>query len=267
MTLHVVRAGSGEPTLLIHSGGMSGRQFRKLAEILATTHEVIVPDLIGSGENAPWTETRPFHFSEDVAELAAIVDAVGGSAHLVGHSYGGLLALMLAKEEPRRARSIAVYDPVAFGTVHAAQDPEGMVDAVAVEKNPVFLDDAVGGTDAWYEVFVDYWNGPGAWRALPPPSREAFLRVGKKVYAEVRSLMADRTPASDYARIDAPTLLLHGEKSPPAARRVVALLGAAMPRATVHAITGAGHMGPLTRADEVNAAITAHVREASGDPA
>lgn len=260
MKLHVTSTGAGDPVVLLHSGGMSGRQWRKLAEALAPTHRAIMPDLFGSGESPPWPEGAPFHFMDDAGEILSLIQAEGGAAHLVGHSYGGLLALMIAKAHPEKVRSLAVYDPVAFGVVRAANDPEGMEDVRRVESVPVFLDDAAGGTDLWYEAFVDYWNGPGAWRALPPASRDAFLRVGKKVYLEVRSLMADLSPASSYAGITARTLLLFGEKSPPAARRVVALLGQAIPGARIHGVGGAGHMGPLTHGPEVNAMILANVR-------
>jgi pimeloyl-ACP methyl ester carboxylesterase len=259
---HVTVTGAGQPVVPFHSGGMSSRQWRRLEVMLAATHRVIAPDFLGSGESAPWPHDVPFHFERDVEVALALVRAEAEPVHLVGHSYGGLVALAVAREAPANVRSIAVYDPVAFGVLHAANDAAGLADLAQAEAHPTFTDDALGGSAAWYELFVDYWNGRGSWSALPKPTQDAFLKVGRKVYGEVSSLMRDRTPASAYAAITAPALLLGGERSPPAARGVVRLLGEAMPNARVRTIEGAGHMGPISHGAIVCTAIAEHIAAA-----
>lgn len=68
------------------------------------------------------------------------------------------------------------------------------------------------------------------------------------------SLGRDTTPAEAYRVIEAPVLLMTGEKTPLPERRVVEHLGESLPNARVKVVAGAGHMGPLTHAEEVNAA-------------
>ncbi len=262
MTPHV-DAGRRQTAILIHSSGMSSRQWGRLIEVLGRTHRVIAPDLLGSGANPPWPDEKLFDLSEDVDAIQALIHDLGEPVHLVGHSYGGLLALKLARRDPSRVRSLTAYDPVAFGVLHAANDPEGLADLDRAGRNPVFTDFAHGGNDTWFEVFVDYWNGPGYWRGMTPAGRDSFLRVGRKVFFEVWSLMHDRTPASSYAGIEAPALFLGGAASPMAARRVVALLAETLPRGRAEMVPGAGHMGPLTHAALVNDTIAAHIRSAS----
>jgi pimeloyl-ACP methyl ester carboxylesterase len=249
----------------IHSSGMSSRQWRALGELLSADHRVIAPDLLGSGERAPWPKDRPFDFREDVAELCHLIDGLEEPVHLVGHSYGGLLALQVLLDRAPRIRSIALYDPVAFGVLRHPEDAEGLADLARAAEDPVFSNRAAGGEEPWLRAFVDYWNGDGAWDRLPADSRVQFLRVGHKVFLEVTSLLADETPSSAYASFSGPALILSGERSPVAARRVAEILAAALPggrRVTVH---GAGHMGPLTHAADVNASIAAHLaRESAG---
>jgi pimeloyl-ACP methyl ester carboxylesterase len=84
------------------------RQWRKLGQRLAPTHDVLAPDLIGYGGD-PWPPGKPFHFGQDVERLAGLLDR---PADVVGHSYGGLLALQLALAQPERVRSLALYEPV-----------------------------------------------------------------------------------------------------------------------------------------------------------
>lgn len=250
------------PVVLLHSSGLSSRQWSRLAESLTSTHRVVAPDLIGSGANPPWPDDEAFDLLLDVEAIERLVDDLGGEAHIVGHSYGGLLALTLARRAHARVRSIAVYDPVAFGVLYTPPDPEGLADLARAASVPVFTDYERGGSDAWFEAFIDYWNGPGAWRGMSESGRAAFLRVGRKVFYEVWSLMHDRTPASAYAAIPAPALLLGGAASPAAARRVVEILAGALPDARLLMVPGAGHMGPLTHGPIVNDAVAAHVRAA-----
>jgi pimeloyl-ACP methyl ester carboxylesterase len=261
MSLYMTSIGSGTPVLLLHSSGMSSRQWRKLSERLATTHRVLSPDLLGSGENPLWPAEEPFIFPMDVEAIAEVATALSTPFHLVGHSYGGLLALFLARQMPSQILSLSVYDPVTFGVLYGANDPDGLADLAKVGSIPVFQDQERGGGEEWLEAFIDYWNGPGSWRAMPMPTRAAFLRVGRKVFGEVSSLMTDRTTLSAYTQLTAPTLLLSGELSPVAAQRVVALLQQSLPNATLERIKGAGHMGPITHTEQVNRLIEQHINK------
>ncbi len=248
------------PVVALHSGGMSSRQWRSLTERLSPGRRVIAPDFLGSGANPPWPAGEEFHFQRDVELIGERLRAIGEPVDLVGHSYGGFVALQLLREHGAEVRSVAVYDPVAFGVLRApVEDAEGLADLARAEEDPVFFDDRTGGQEPWFRAFVDYWNGKGAWDALPPASRAQFLKVGRKVYFEVRSLVPDRTPASAYASFAGPVLLLSGERSPAAARRVTSILAGALPAAKLVTVEGAGHMGPLTHASVVNEAIAAHL--------
>ena len=262
-SLYMATAGSGEPVLLLHSGGMSSRQWRRLMDALAPSFRVLAPDFIGSGENPLWPDAEPFHFQKDVEAVERIIADLGGPVHLVGHSYGGFVGLTMARRNPAVIRSIAVYDPVAFGVLHDPEDAEALVDLRRTEAQRAWADPAYGGGPEWMEAFFEFWNGPGTWESLPPDKQNAFLRVGKKVYGEVFTLLQDRTPRTGYSGVTAPALLLHGANSPLAARRVVQYLGEAMPHATVRAVEGAGHMGPITHGGTVNDWVARHIQSAA----
>lgn len=224
--------------LLVHSSGFNARQWRRLAESLRD-YRVLAPNLLGY--DAPWT--GPFHFRQDVEHLASKLDE---PAHVVGHSYGGFLALQLALARPDLVRSIAVYEPVAFALLTQAERAD--------------VDNVLGSPDdieQWLSRFVDWWNGPGAWAALAEPTKAAFRAVGWKVSQEVASLAADT--ASNYASITVPTLILAGEETRPVERLVVEKLARALPNARLQLFPGLGHMGPIVAPDLVNAQIKTHI--------
>lgn len=240
---------------MIHSGGFTSRQWRKLGETLASGFDVTAPDLLGYGERGSWPDGEPFHFRQDLDYLETLIDE---PAHLVGHSYGGFLALQLALRRPELVRSIAAYEPVAFGVLDEVEDADAR-EALSLVKREWTPDD--GGVDeSWLRSFVDWWNGAGAWERLNEDTRAAFRGVGWKLFQEVMSLAADQTSRATYATISAPTLLLGGDRSPLTERRVVERLGAALPRTTVQFFEGVGHMGPISHAAIVNETIAAHVQ-------
>lgn len=242
------------PVLLVHSGGFTSRQWRKLGTLLAPDYDVRAPDLIGYASAGAWPVGQPFHFRQDVERLAGMLDA---PTHLVGHSYGGLLVLQLALAEPARVRSIAVFEPVAFGIL---DDRDADARAVLARIRDVYEPDANGVDEAWLTAFVDWWNGPGAWAALGAETKAEVRAVAWKVYQEVSSLTSDRTDAARYATIAAPTLLLGGDRTPLPERRTLERLAAALPRARLELFADMGHMGPITHADRVNAVIAEHLR-------
>ena len=220
---------------------------------------MLSPDFIGYGRSPAWPAGQLFHFVLDVLAVEALVDRAAEPVDLVGHSYGGFIALLVALHRPGRVRSIAAFEPVAFGVLHSAGDEVGLRSLAAANVDAALRDTAIGGQEPWLRAFVDYWNEPGAWDRLSEPARASFRAVGWKLFGEVRSLLYDRTPHDAYATLAVPALLMTGETSPIAARRVAAILAETIPGAHLRAVAGAGHMGPLTHAGEVSAAIADHI--------
>ena len=90
-----------------------------------------------------------------------------GPIHLVGHSYGGAVALRFAMQQPERLRSLVLIEPVAFHLLRdEAPDPAnrhlfGEVTELAGLVSPAPLPS--GDYRCAMARFVDYWNGEGAW--------------------------------------------------------------------------------------------------------
>jgi pimeloyl-ACP methyl ester carboxylesterase len=264
LEIHVDDAGTGDPVVLLHSSGMSGEQWKRTRDaLLAAGSRVVVPDLIGSGRSAPLPEGAPFRFTDDVDVVTRLLSRLGAPAHVIGHSYGGLIALHAAlrlSTGPARVRSLAVYDPVAFGVLEPARDADALGD---LERVSFAWGASPSEHEAWLRSFVDYWSGEGAWARLRDGVRAEFVRVGWVAHEGARTLVADATRGDAYRALDVPVLLMSGDDSPLAVRRVVARLGENLPRARVAHVAGAGHMGPLTHPRPVNALIAAHLEAAS----
>jgi pimeloyl-ACP methyl ester carboxylesterase len=250
--LHVEEMGTGVPALLLHSSGLSGRQWRRLVPSLVERGlRAVVPDLTGHGASEAWPEPRPFTFHADVERTCELLGAVG-PAHVVGHSYGGLIALHAARTAPQSVRSLVLFDPVAFGTLDPVADAAVCADLDAVD---VPWSSRVEDRERWLTTFVDYWGGKGAWGALREEVRAEFRRVGWVVREGVRSLVEDTTRADQYRSFRFPVRVLNGGRSPVAAGRVAQRLAEAMTDASVVTVPNIGHLGPVTHAKLVNPLI------------
>ncbi|HEU4532654.1 MAG TPA: alpha/beta hydrolase, partial [Polyangiaceae bacterium] len=252
----------GALVVMLHSGGMSSRQWRRAAERLAPSYRVVSADFLGYGASGAWPAGERFELAQEVEATAALLRRLGEPAHLVGHSYGGFIALKVALAAPALVRSLALYEPVAFGVLDGWADAEALED-IGRERAGAGGPDGAEVLEGFLQRFVDYWGGPGGWGALRPGTRDDFRRVGWKLYQEVRALLRDRTGKAAYAALDVPTLLVAGAHSPPDARRVAETLAGVMPRAKLEVLASAGHMGPLTHADAFLEHLEAHLASAS----
>ena len=259
-------AGSGETVLLLHSSAGSSAQWRSLTDILQARWRVLAPDLYGYGQ----TEQRPGPASSGLADEAALVDAVLAESdepnHLVGHSYGGAVALRVAAERPERLRSLTLIEPVAFHLLCGAPEgtaEHGLFHEVAALAADVTESATEGDGRRGMARFIDYWNGAGAWARTRPEAQAALARQTARVALDFRAAMTDSTRFGSLRRITVPTLVLRGTASPRPTRRIAELVAQILPNARLHTIEGAGHMLPLTHREAVNTAIAEHLARSS----
>jgi pimeloyl-ACP methyl ester carboxylesterase len=197
---------------------------------------------------------------DDVAALLRRLPAEP-RIHLVGHSYGGVVALLAGEELGSRVASMFLYEPVLFHALeHGVHDPDVANELRMFDKNPWFLEDeARGGDREWMEIFVDYWNRPGTWAGFPDSMQEGLLALGWKMFMEVRSCFAVKKPLSSFTLPGAVTIAFGG-KSPAASRAMAHGLAAGRDKVRLVALPGLGHMAPLTDPDPVYVAMAEHFR-------
>lgn len=253
MTIHVAAAGEGPPVVFVHSTGLSGRQWRRWAEAMPMFRTLAL-DLPGIGGSGPWAGSG----SSMDEDLAAVIEVVRehGPAHLVGHSYGGVLALHVAADHPELVRRVVVYEPPVISLLATGGPEDQALGDAAMPAG--FMDPDRMGTEPWLEAFVDWWNGPGAWAQLGEPVRRSFLAVAAKVAGEVYGLSLDRMTLDGYGRSEAPTLLLRSDRVPPSIDRALTRLGS-LPNVRTQVVPGGSHMSPLTGPDRLVPLAVAHL--------
>lgn len=253
--------GRGEPVVLLHSSASSGAQWRALAERLSARYRVIAPDLYGYGDTADWPGRRPFHLECEAEIVFALLGRGIGQAHLVGHSYGGAVALHIAATSGELLRSLTLIEPAAFHLLRGT-DVQALAEITGVAES-VTRAMAHGEYGTGVERFVDYWSGPGTWATVPANKRDGLAARLPKIALDFHATFNEPFRLEDLRLMTVPTLLLQGASSPLPTRRICERLAHTLPDARLKTIPDAGHMAPMTHRNEVNDFVIAQLESHS----
>jgi pimeloyl-ACP methyl ester carboxylesterase len=229
----------------LHCSGSSGRQWDPYTEHLAAGVRLTAPDLLGSGRRSAWTPGATVTLEAEARLVLAAFPGEGAPVDLIGHSYGGAVALEIALRWPERVRTLTLYEPVRFALLDNAETA-GIRQAIIETGTRIVQLANSGRLHDSAAMFVDYWSGRGTWDKVPEPRRQVFAERMPKVAAEFDALFGDVTPPEAYGRLTMPMRLIAGMRSPLPARKVVEQLALHCRHAAVVHLAGLGHMGPVT---------------------
>src|SRR5687767_11889247 len=167
--------GSGPAVILVHGSLSNGRQWRALTERLQDRFRVLSLDLyMTPGEGGP--AVGDFSFADDVAFVEALLTE-HAPAHLVGHSYGGVVAARAALNRRDTLASLTLIEPSCFHLL----DRSGEHFAEVMQLRDGGLAFAARNDPAGVaRHFIEYWMGPQAWITMPERRQAAILASLKR---------------------------------------------------------------------------------------
>jgi pimeloyl-ACP methyl ester carboxylesterase len=247
--------GSGPVVVCLHSNASSSSQWRSLADLLQDRFRVIAVDGYDAGKSPPWPSPGPLRLEDEVRLLAPVLQGVGDRFHLVGHSYGGAVAVKTALMFPERVASVVIYEPTLFWLL-AGTDPlrspvQGIWRAATEGADAVDRGDNAAGA----RRFIDFWMGSGAFDAVPPARQTAVASSVRNLRRWRDTLTRETTPLSAFGALATPVLCMYGEDSPESSLSVVRVLRETLPNVTMAPQPGMGHMGPITHPERVNSQV------------
>ena len=116
-TTFIKSVGNGENVICLHSSMSSSQQWQDLMQSLQHRYRVIAPDLHGYGCGPDWATGSAPTLEREVELLADLFAELDGPMHLVGHSYGGAVAIKAAQIYGKRISSLSLYEPVIFSAL------------------------------------------------------------------------------------------------------------------------------------------------------
>jgi pimeloyl-ACP methyl ester carboxylesterase len=227
-TIAYERTGDG-PVLILAGGALNNRHSAgALVPRLADEFSVVTFDRRGRGDS---TDTRQYAPAREVEDLEALIDAVGGSVMVFGHSSGAVLSLEAAAGGAAITR-LAVYEPPYLtGNAETA--------SASIREIEAALDAGDRGTAV--EIFI---RGTGA--PFDPAMKTQPWFAGLEAVAHTLpydlALVGDSSvPVDRLAKIPAPTLGLYGSASPAWAAASIGAVSGAIPGATQKVLEGQTH--------------------------
>ena len=235
-------AGRGEPVLLIH-----GSIFADPFEAMIHSPKLRNYRLITYHRRGFAGSSRahaPFTIEEQAADGLAVLDRLGvRRAHVVGHSYGGDIALQLAADHPERVASLVLLEPALFAPTPALQTMSTEIGAAAELH-------ARGDDRAAIEKFLSAVVGSGI-----QASDQAVTDAPTFFDVELPAMQIWKFTIANAATIRMPTLLVAGSESREPFRETVAALRLVMPRSEDLTIPHVNHSMEIGWPDTVALAI------------
>lgn len=224
-------------------------------DLLAPRFHILAADTYGAGKSPPWPQERKVSLRDEVELLDPVLARAGDRFSLVGHSYGGGIALVGAIVHRHRLRAMALYEPSLFALVEQESPPPNDVDGI---RNTVAASVAAleaGDPAGAGRYFIDFWMGAGSFDRMPERVRAATAESVRNIQGWKDALFDEPTPLDAFVALDAPVLLMAGSNSPLSSRAVAQRLARVLPRVELVELDGLGHMGPITHPEKVNPLI------------
>ena len=250
--LHAEQTGSGSDVVLLHAGVADGRMWEPQWSTWASRFQLTRVDLRGYGRSGP--PTGSFSHAGDVLD---VLDALGiGRAHVIGASFGGLVALDLACAHPERVAGLVLADaPLPDHGWSPEVEAFGAAEDEALEA---------GDLDRATAVNVEFWLPSASTEvraAIGEQQRNAFaLQVGRD---SETAWLTDDLP-SRLATLDVPTLVVVGESDHADFRSIAERLASTLPNARHAVVPGAGHLPSLEQPAAFDAVVLPFLERVSG---
>lgn len=243
----VYATGEGTPLVLLHGVGTDHRAFRPQSIRLACRYRTLAWDMPGYGCSPP-IEPMDWHGLADA--LARMLDRAGiETAHVLGHSIGGMVAQVFAVRHASRVRSL-----VLSATSPAFGRPDGEWQREFVRQRLAPLETGKKMADL-AEATVEGLMGPKAGASARAFARDCVGEVPVAAFAAAIRLIVTFDGRSDLARIACPTLLLAGSHDTNAPASMMEKMSLKIPGAQFRTLPDCGHLANLEDPDAFDAAV------------
>lgn len=236
--------GTGErKALAIHCSLAHSGAWAAVAGLLNDEITLTAFDMPGHGRSTSWEgrgDIQDVTMAEGLALLTEPMD-------LIGHSFGGTVALRMATERPDLVRTLTLVEPVLFAV--AQQDAPETLAANEAELTDFEKGLISGDFELATRTFVRVWGDGRKWTDLPEELRTYMVERIEFVPLARPSLYDDRAGLLKEGALDAlsmPTLIIDGGATHPVMKPICDGLAKRLPNASRLTVDGAGHMVPIS---------------------
>jgi pimeloyl-ACP methyl ester carboxylesterase len=236
-----VEQGSGIPVVFVHGSGADLRTWgHQLPAVARASFRAIAYSRRYHHPNPPPAPDSRYVATVHADDLGAFIESLhAGAVHIVASSYGGAVALLLARERPALVRSLFLTEPAILSLL-APGSPE---EAQAAELQRARDLMARGDSEPAIRAFIDVIIGPGMYALMPASTHQMLGDNVSELRLEAIATPADepRFTCEDARQVKAPAMLVTGGASPTFFKAIDTRLAECLPSVEAVTVPGAAH--------------------------
>lgn len=250
--------GSGPAVVLVPGSCSTGAAWRPVIAALGEGLRTITTSLPGYGGTAERRSASDLSIERVAEAIEAVVERAQAPVHLVGHSFGGLVAAIVALRGRVPLASLAVLEAPAVMMLRHRSEDQPLHDAFR-EFHAGYAAAFANGDREAVGRMIDFYGGAGTFASWPERVRSYAMDTTAVNLRDWESAFAFPLSPQSFAELRLPALVAWGGDSHPAAQRANARLAAAIVDARTAVIPGATHFLIATHAREVAALLSRHL--------
>jgi len=254
--------GSGSPIVFIHGSYATTSTWKKIVQQLSLTHHCISIKLPGHCGMPDPDDLELPNINTELDMIESVISTLTDQPiHLIGHSFGGVVALALALKGKVKIDELTLFEPVSTWVFESVGDK-----AMTAQVNEFIQGyrQSISNNEPYAcGKVIDFWGGKGAFASLPDFIKDGMVPLtanNNRHWTLCTNTLQDRKTLN---ALTIPTKLVCGSKSNPVAQAIVNHLGRELPNNEQFMIPGASHFLVTSHATDCLTIITADIKAAT----
>lgn len=255
--------GSGPAIVLLPGSCSTGAAWRPVIAAWDNRFRCITTSLLGYGGTGERRTAGNHSISHNAEAMESVIRRTGGRVHLIGHSFGGLVALAIALRRRGSLASLVIIEAPAVDILRERKQDQHY--RAFRRMTEAYFADFAGGNVEAIAAMIDFYGGAGTFASWPPRVRGYAVQTTPANMLDWADAYGFRLSEASLSTIKIPLLIVRGGASPPAVQCANALLCELSSNATLVTIDGAAHFAIASHAVEIASRIAAHVHRAEAE--
>lgn len=238
-TIECQQSGDGSALLFLPGSYSTAAAWRPIQRLLEPRWRLVTTSLLGYGESTDSRSLDDYGVQHQVELVEALCRHIGQPVHLVGHSFGGTVALAAALAAIVPVASLSLFEGNPIDILRGRDG--GALYQETLRMSRAFEAAVQGGEPDAPGRIIDFWGGAGAYAALPDAVKAYCRQTAAVNVLDWRTAFEFKVTMTDCASLQLPVLLVRGEHANAAMTGITAALQGCLPNVAPHVVEGAGH--------------------------
>ena len=247
-------SGAGPALVFLPGSYSTAAAWRPIQRLLEPRWRLVTTSLLGYGESMDSRSRHDFGMQHEVKLVEALCRHVGQPVHLIGHSFGGTIALAAALAATVPVASLSLFEGNPIDILRGRDG--GVLYQETLRMSRAFEAAVHAGEPDAPGRIIDFWGGADAYAALPDAVKAYCRQTAAVNVLDWHTAFGFKVTITDCASLQLPVLLVRGERANPAMTAITAALQGCVPNARPHVVEGAGHFLVSSHAPACAAMLT-----------